>query len=193
MIVLNIGLYGDTDKRPIVFALLKLLQDIGTVLFVTRERHYSRLIDKEEFGYFQNILICTSDVSPDYVFDYIEVNPESFDFILFDISTYIPDDLDLVVTCTSYRDELLVDEMALDLPEPLVQIKLMFDGKRDKDYYNIKPTAALYKYIELVESYKILPPFRFRDISIFIEKEIGSRIDLDSKTIQKILAKEWSN
>lgn len=190
---INIAIYGSTDKRPIVFGLFKLLQNLGSVLFVTRERHYSRLIDKEELGYFQNVLICSTDVSPDCVFDYMKVNPKSFDFILFDIDTCIPKDIDLTITCTSYQDELLTDDLLYELPEPIVHMKMMFDSKREKDSYNVRPSGALYKYIEIVESLKILPPFTFRDISGLLEQEIGPRVSLDPKTVRKTLEKEWSD
>ena len=43
-----LSVIGDTDKRPIMYTLLKVCQYLGDVLLVTNDRHYARLIEQPE-------------------------------------------------------------------------------------------------------------------------------------------------
>lgn len=188
--MINIGLYGPCDKRAIVFGLFKLLQDFGAVLFITKERHYRRLIDDREFGYFQNVLICSSDETPDTIFTELNMNPETFDFVIWDTTDNVPDKLDISFICSCYRDELLFDDI-VGLYDNPVTVKFLFDSKREKSSYNVAISTALFKYLELTEAYKVLKPFTFGDISKIFETELAPMLDIRPKTVKGILRKGW--
>ena len=69
---MQIGVYGYTDKRPIIYALMKLLQKTGDVALFSNNRHYKRLLENgESTGHMANIMISISDASPDEVFEEI--------------------------------------------------------------------------------------------------------------------------
>lgn len=191
--MLNIALYGEVDKRPLVYGLFKLLQHFGDVLFVTDECHYKRLLeDRTESGYFQNITVCVSpDVTPDTVFDFIKRVPEEFDAIIWDTKEYIPDNLTVTFACESYRDAFIDDDILDCFPEPKSIVKFMYDKKKDTDIHNIRMTVDIFRYVEKVEAFKMLDAFKFKEISTIFEKELSTHLGVDSKAIRKLLEKGW--
>lgn len=186
--VKHILLYGKVDKRPIVLGLIKLLQGFGDVLFITREHHYYRLTaEKEEIGYLQNVIISTVPETPDTVFDILEESPDAFDFIIWDCDEYLPSvDPSITYALYSYDDEFLDDDTYDLLTDP-IRVKLKYDGKAAKGDYNININLNLVKYVELAESYGLLPPFKFKDISKLFSDTLAEMLDVTPKNIVKYL------
>lgn len=187
---MNIALYGECDKRAIVFGLFKILQDFGSVMFITQERHYKRLINSYEYGSFQDVFICVTDESPDNIFRVLHKNPNEFDYIIWDTNDWIPDDIDLTYVCSCYVDEFALDEVSEMYPNPFY-VKFMFDGKRDTGVHNVKISVSLIKYIELAEAYKILDKYNFPELSKVFEDSLSERLGVKPKIIKGILGKEW--
>lgn len=85
-----LSVIGDTDKRPIMYTLLKVCQYLGDVLLVTNDRHYARLIEEPEedvevtAGHFQNIFIVVTDKTPDEASQAVGYRVDDYEFIIYD-------------------------------------------------------------------------------------------------------------
>lgn len=187
---MNIVLYGQVDKKPLVLALIKLLQDFGTVVFVTPEYHYRRLIDGADNGYFQNTLVCSSTQSPEEIFQELEISPTVFDFVIWDSYEFLPSDIDMTIVCTGMLDEF-IDEPFLDAYPNAIQVKFNYDNKLDKEMYNLKITPQLIQFGEMAESLKILPPIKDKYIIKLFQDCFAEMLDVNPKNIPKLLAKDW--
>lgn len=188
---MNIVLYGQVDKRPLVLSLIKLLQDFGSVAFITPEYHYRRLIDGSDNGYFQNTLVCSSTDSPLEIFTNLNISPNAFDFVIWDSYEYLPDDIDMAFACSGYLDEFIFDQFLTTYPQA-VEVKFNYDNKIDKEVSNIKVTPQMLQYVEMAESLKILPPIKDRSIIKLFETCLASHLDINPKSVAKLLAKQWS-
>lgn len=178
---MDIGLYGSTDKRPLVYALFKLLQNYGDVCFITKNRQYLRLTkERESGGHYQNIMVIVTDASYDEVWEEIGYNADDFNHVIYDMDVDIPDNLDLAIACRTMVKDPEEDEILPWIDCPIEEVKFDYEGgrkqggnffkslfskkKKNKDateekvVTHISMTQELWRFIETVESCRIIPP-----------------------------------
>lgn len=188
-----IGVLGYTDKRPVLYSLLKILQATGDVVMITDDRHFKRLLkDNAPLGHFLNILICVTDATPDEVWTEIGHEQDDFDHVVYDIRTTLPHDIDLYIHVSgSSLDE--GEEDLLECIEEYRKIKIAYDGKfsNDKNTLNIPVYSNTVANVELIENKKILPPFKDKKLKKAIASFVAKPLGLSEKNAIVLLNRRW--
>ncbi len=189
---MQIGVYGYTDKRPLVYALMKVLQSTGDVVLFSNNRHYKRLLDQgESQGHFANIMISVSDASPDEVFEEIGYSEDDFDHILFDLQEAIPEKLSLIFYVKSYPPN--EDEQAfLDILDQYHTVKMTYDGRREKGAIHLAPFSNVWKAVEEIEAYRILKPIPSKAFNKGLASVLAPPLNITPKTAMTLLTRRWS-
>jgi hypothetical protein len=173
-----IGVYGHTDKRPVTYTLMKLLQSLGDVAVISDNRHYTRLTeDRSRFGFFQNISVFVTDTSYDEVFQEIEHIPSDYDFIIME-NKYSEK-----IEASIYVQGAGVEELDEDLLEALdkpILVNLGF-GKNKISY-----TANMFKALEEIEFYRILKPVD-NGLTNLLSKALSQTLNLPTATVRKVV------
>lgn len=83
---MQITVLGQTDKRPVIYTLMKVLQHMGDVCVITNNRMYMRLMEDGPGaqGMYRNITICITDATADEMWDDVGLAPEDFEYIILD-------------------------------------------------------------------------------------------------------------
>ena len=170
-----ITLIGQTDKRAVVYTMMKIGEYLGDCALVTNLHRFSRLTEDpaEDIGSYRNIDIFVGDFNADDVWDGIGHVPMDYDFIFLD-NIYTEDTNLVIYVKGAGIDEL--DQPSLDALEPdeYVTVKM---GKPDPvtkapktkakgatvapvqhKTYNIPYTADMMEKIEYCEYFKELVP-----------------------------------
>jgi len=186
-----IGVYGYTDKRPVIYALMKLLQATGDVALFSNNRHYKRLLAPgESQGHLANMMIAISDASPDEIFEEVGYSQDDFEHVIFDIQDTLPENLSQIIYVKSYSPN--EEEQAfLDILGTYKTIKLTYDRKREKDAINVAPLASLWKSVEEIETYRILNPVPSPDLNKGLAALLAPELNLKVKTALKLLTRRW--
>ena len=168
-----ITILGQTDKRAVLYTLLKMGEYLGDCAVVTNNNHFKRLTADllEDTGSYRNIDIFVGDYTADDVWERIGHAPFDYDYVFLD-GIYTEDTGLILYVKGAGVDEL--DQLALDALEPdeYVTIKM---GKaepapkrvRSKAHgavtappthktYNILYTADMMANIEACEFFKEL-------------------------------------
>jgi len=183
---MKIGVYGYTDKRPVLYSLINLLQVIGDVAVITPNRHFKRLTSgNTDLGHFGNTLICVSDWTPDEVWSQIEHNPEDFTHVIYDLSDNVAEtDLDIHVLGSEYEDG--EQEFIEMLPE-LVNLKLMYDGRQGpKGYYNVAIDSSYLSVVEKMERNKTNVSFANKQLNQALSKILAGKLNIAENTLVKM-------
>jgi len=188
---MQIGVFGYTDKRPVIYPLLKLLQSTGDVALFTNNRHYKRLLQPGETqGHLANIMVAVSDASPDEIFEVVGYTSDDFEHIVFDVQDTIPENLSLALHVKSFAPD--EDEQSfLDALGPCTTVKMLYDRKKEKDAINVMPLAPLWKHAEEIESYRILPPSPSKELNKGLAKLLASHLNISLKSAHMLLTRRW--
>ncbi|XID94280.1 hypothetical protein ACF3MZ_07085 [Paenibacillaceae bacterium WGS1546] len=188
---MQIGVYGYTDKRPVIYALIKLLQATGDVALLTNNRHYKRLLQPgESQGHLANIMIAVSDASPDEIFEEIGYTADDFEHVVFDIQDTIPDRLSLILHVKSYAPN--EDEQSfLELLGDYRTIKLTYDGKREKDAINVAPLTTLWRSVEQIETYRLLLASPSKELNKGLAQVMAPYLNLGARSAYSMLTRRW--
>lgn len=188
---MEIGVFGHTDKRPVIYPILKLLQATGDVALFSNNRHYKRLLEPgESQGHLSNIMIAVSDASPDEIFEVVGYTPDDFEHIIFDLQYALPDNLALALHVRSYAPD--EDEQSfLDALGPYSTVKMLYDKKKEKDVINVLPLASLWKHAEDIESYRILPPSPSKELNKGLARLFAPHLNLSFKNTYGLLTRRW--
>lgn len=139
-----VNLLGECDKRPVLYTLIKMFQNMGDLLVVSDDKKIMRLAD--DTGHYQNVMIAyTEDGIDDFFLDF-PYNMSDFEWVI--ICNTVTADADLYL----YVKALLPSEDEKDSLEYLEKyetIELFSHGIIDK-------TTML--RVEEFESYKNMPP-----------------------------------
>ena len=186
-----IGVYGYTDKRPVIYALMKLLQATGDIALFSSNRHYKRLLEHgESQGHMANMLISVSDASPDEVFEQIGYTVDDFDHIIFDIQEAIPDNLTLNIFVKSYKPH--EDEQAfLDILGKYETIKMVYDGKKEKEAINVIPLSSIWRSVEEIEAFHVLSPIPSKELNKGLAAMLAPSLNMKFKTAHTLLTRRW--
>ena len=186
-----IGVYGYTDKRPVMYALMKILMSTGDVAFFSNNRHYKRLLDfGESQGHFNNVLISVSDATPDEVFEEIGYSADDFDHVIFDIQDAIPENLTKLIYVKSYppSDD---EEAFIALLEDYQTVKLTYDGRKEKGAIHLAPLSSVWKSVELIETYRILNPIPSKELNRGLAGLLADSLGISVKTAYQLLTRRW--
>lgn len=177
---MEIVVYGDTDRRPVTYTLLKLFKTLGDVALLSNDRHYKRLVDGAEAGELESIFVSVGDYSPDDVFDSLEMDKDDFEYVIYD--GIIPDTCDLfihVAGCKMSEEE----EDTLGCFDDVVTIPLGYGNKY------VPYTIKMFQSIEEIEGYKQL-----KEVDPALTKYLASILTqplrLPVNTIRKVVARK---
>lgn len=176
---MKINVIGLTDKRPVIYSLIKVLQYYGDVLFITENRRYRRLLeDQILLGNFGNCLVSITDASPDEVWEEIGYNESDFDFIIYDTGNRVPieDVIHILVEGDSLTEE---EQSILDCleEEELIKIKLGC-GVMTTEVMNVT---------ELIESKQTCLPYNDRQINKAMSEALSKIVKGKPKELLKLL------
>ena len=142
-----INLIGECDKRPVLYTLMKICQELGDVLVVSSSSRLLRLSDtRVPGGHYQNTMIqITQDGLDDFLetFDY---DISDFEFVIVD--NIVAADADVVIHVQPYVTSD-VDKEMLSYIENVNEINLYRE--------NYLPAGAL-KSLEMFESLRNMEP-----------------------------------
>lgn len=153
---MNICLLGFTDKRPVVYSLLKVLGQVGRTLFVSPNLQFTQLSEEYEQDFeVMGVRIICEPVSFGEIL--AEVDEEEYNYIIFDCIVEVPEMIDvaLIQDNLDYYRELLegTDE----------ETYLLFINKsltvEKGNTYMMASAAALEKTCAQIESKKLAYPF----------------------------------
>ena len=148
-----ITVLGRTDKRPVIYTLIKLFQKLGDTCFITPDLRATRLIeDGGNYGHFQNTFIAVTNASQDEVFADIGYTRNDFEHFIFDAYDQIPDFSDLVIYVGGAGVKTEEEETLLEMAGDFKTINLGFGEKC------IPYTVDMFKAVETIEGLKHLLP-----------------------------------
>ncbi len=191
---MRIGVLGFTDKRPILYPLMKLLQATGDVIVITDNRHLKRLIpDYASIGHIANIMMVISDASPDEVWDEMDLEDGNYDHVIYDLRDNLDEAIEFYIHVkgSDFEDG---EEDFLECIDDYKRIKLMYDGKQDKnkETYNIPISLKLISTLEILENKKLLLPMPSKKINQSIAKMMAPHLNIKFKDAVKLLTKGWN-
>ena len=148
-----ISLIGSTDKRPVIYTLMKLFQKLGDCCVVTPNPQFKRLTeDGSPYGHFQNIYVAVTNATQDEIFAEIGFTMHDFENFIFDCDTEIPTFSDLVIYVGGAGKMTDDEELLLEMYGEYKTINLGFGDKC------IPYTVDMWKNVEMTEGLHILPP-----------------------------------
>lgn len=176
-----VSVLGQTDRRPVVYTLMKLFQARGDTCLISNNTQLRRLIDKPDCeGFFQNIAVFITDASWEEVFVEIEHAPEDFDYIIFDGEW--TDKADVCLYVEGYGTEE-VDVDILDGLGDAVNLLKLGPGKKSIPY-----TVQQFNNIEITEHLKTLPQINNR-LTVELSKVLAEPLRMPAKDIIKVVSK----
>lgn len=186
-----IGLYGYTDKRPVLYALMHLLQSLGDVAVISPNRHLSRLLeDHSDSGHIGNTLLNVTDLSPDEVWAEIQHSPDDFMHVIYDLRDSVAADVDLNIHVLGSEYEDGEKEFLECLTSAPIQLKLLYDGKmsKDKEAYNVQIGPEYLGIVEYIERNKVLRSLGNKSLAQALSKILCKDLSIPEKTLNNILA-----
>lgn len=183
-----LGLYGYTDKRPVLYSLMYLLQSLGDVVVITPNRHLLRLNENySDLGHIGNVLVHVTDLSPDEVWSELGHRKEDFAHIIYDLTAFVTNtDMNIHVLGSEFEDD---EEELLDCLEakPLY-LKLMYDGKPNKKVNeNIQVTADMLRLVEYIERNKLLVAIPDKNLTKAMTKDLAQVLQIPERSVTHIL------
>ena len=180
-----LSVIGETDKRPVMYTLLKMCQYLGDVLLITNDRHYARIIEGVEedveviAGHFQNVFIVVTDLTPDEASQAVGYNNDDYEYIIYD--NKIDPDGDITIYVAGCEMSVWEsEELEYFEEDEYSTIRLGF-GKG-----NIPLTGKMFQNCEIIEGKKILIPVDPR-ISATLVKLLSSALGVPPKTLEKVV------
>lgn len=93
-----INIIGDCDKRPVLYTVMKICQNLGDVLLVTSSSRLVRLSDTgESYGHCQNTMIAVTQEGIDDFWENFVYDVTDFEFVIIDNIVSAEADLTLYV------------------------------------------------------------------------------------------------
>ena len=174
-----ISVFGQTDKRPVIYTLMKLFQTLGDTCIISNNRHYCRLTETgSQWGMYQNVAIFVTDATADEVFHEIEHDIGDYDYIIMD--NLYTEDADLNIYVEGAGKEPLDEDLLLALEDSSKTINLGF-GKSCVPY-----SATMFKNLEIIEYYKKLVPVDAR-LTQKLANILAPHLDLKPANIIKVV------
>lgn len=151
---MQITLQGQTDKRAVLYTLLKICENLGDCCFITNDRKAMRLMEDgpAESGTYRNIHIYVLDTTADDMWQDIGYAPNDFEYIFLDNLYNEQTNLTIYVKGAGDEQEDL-DIIELLEPEEYVTVKMGAPEKQKKEPPELdengkpvkKPKAGMHK------------------------------------------------
>lgn len=199
---MQITLLGQTDKRAVLYTLMRMCENLGDCAVVTNDRKLMRLMEEGPSGQgtYRNIQIFVADTTPDDVWEDIGYAPSDFEFVFLDNIWSERTDFTIYVKGAGDEEE---DRYTLDMlePEDYVTVKM---GNPDKNKpkkaigkkkkaseetvsktYNIPYEKAMLENVEHCEFYKELKQITQTATKVCAEI-LGAHTNVPVKTLGKV-------
>lgn len=175
-----ISIIGYTDRRPVLYTLMKLCQKLGDTAVVTDDRHLARLIVGEELPYYQNTLVNVTDESIDEWLDTTEYNVEDFEYIIADGKLAAnADAVIFCVGCVKTEDEQ--DEV--EYLDEYISIG-MCNAAKEKNRF--KWTPATFENLERFEGVKQMVEID-SNLTRILATELAPKFNLTADQFRKVV------
>lgn len=153
---MKITILGHSDKRHIIYTMLRMLKYSGRVCLITNNPQYRQLsIDFEDDFLISDVQVLIAE-DPDEVADYHEL--DGYDYIIYDCLLSIPEEMDVVIIMDHVKTyETFMDEH--DIPDiPTYVPKDAEVGKGNYTKVPFIPASLVEPQLRAIEnSYKLLP------------------------------------
>lgn len=205
---MQITLIGQTDKRPVIYTLLKMMENMGDCCYITNDRKACRLMEEGPgmAGTYRDIDIFVLDTTADDMWTDIGYAPSDYEFIILDNLYNEMTDLIIYVKGAGDAEE---DLEVLDVFEPSEYVTIKM-GKPDKakrggiglgkgkskskakqpseevhKTYNIPYSAGMMENIEYSEFFKQLKPASQAALKVCAELLAG-KVNVSAKNLGKV-------
>lgn len=189
-----ISLLGQTDKRAVLYTMLKLCENLGDCCYVTNDRKAMRLMEEgpDTAGTYRNIQIHVLDTTDDDVWNDIGYEPADFDFVFLDNLYSENVDLVLYIKGAGDAEEDMVTIDALE-PEDYITIKMgkpdpkpkTAKGETPHKVFNIPYDKSMPENIEYCEFYKQLKPVTSQALSV-CSAILAEKCGISAKNLGKV-------
>ena len=139
---MRINLIGECDKRPVLYTLMKICQELGDVLLITSSSRSNRLSDtRDTYGHYQNTMIAVThdgldDFLENFVYDLMD-----FNYVIID--NIIDADADMTIYVQGYAQSE-TEKDNLEYIDSYATIKLYTDRLLDANTpYKLEEFEAL--------------------------------------------------
>ena len=179
---MKISLRGGADKRPIVYPLLYILNQLGGALLVTEDGAYRRLLQSGgvRTGSVGNVRIYSHGHIDREELERYECNPEHFRYMVSDRLETVMKDSDRVITVQRDGDIEPVDESSK------YYIRVGFNAPKDKNLSFVKLDISIYKWLYHIESVHRLDLPRDKGFLKPLTGLFADMLDLSPKAIEKL-------
>ena len=176
-----IAVLGQTDKRPVIYTLMRLFQKLGDCALITNDRHLRRLIENgDAYGHFQNIFVAVTDATQDEIFADIGYSTQDFENFIFDCIDQVPDFADMVIYVGGAGGITEDEQTLLDMQSDYKTINLGFGDKC------IPYTVDMFKAIETIEGLKHFMPINSQ-IASRLATFLTEPLNIPAKDIVKVV------
>jgi hypothetical protein len=164
-----VSVFGRTDRRPVIYTLLKIFQTLGTeTVLLSDNYHYSRLTqDGTLYGSLQSVDIFIDNLLADEVFQMLGRKPSEWDNIIADNKDFPNADV------VFYTEGLGIEETDKDLLLTL----------RD-EYTTIKLGKSVFPTLEVIEYTKNLQQVD-KKLTEQIVKVLAPKLNIPAQQILK--------
>lgn len=175
-----INILGECDKRPVIYTLLKVLQEFGDVLYLSNNTGALRLSDtRQSFGHYQNVMVAVTDDNYDDFFQDAPYGLDDFENVI--IEGLDCEDPDMTIFVEGMRISDFESQM-LDMVEEYKTIKL---------YKNKLYSSMTAKRVEEFEAFADMVPMPSSVVSEVV-KVITPLNIAPQKSLLKIATRERS-
>lgn len=184
---MTISLIGETEFRPILYALMKICQSFGDVLVVAENPQLKRFIEEPEeipnyvSGYFQNTFIVITDKMPDEAQLDIGYEIDDYEYVIY-VNKLDPTS-DLVLYIQGCEMTPWEENMLGYMEEGTDYHTIHFGFGKN----NIPYTANMWKNCEICEAKRVLIQIDGK-ISAALVKKLSPLMQIPEKTLQKAVS-----
>jgi len=180
----NICLLGFTDKRPVIYSLLKVLGQVGRTLLVTPNLQYSQLSEHYEQDFeAMGVRVICEPISFGEIL--AELEQDEYNYTVFDCLVEVPEKVDIALIQDNleyYQD--LLDGTDGDTYRLFINKALTAEKK---DTYEMAPAAQLEKTCRLIEEKKLPYPFTSSVHNKVMSALLGQILQIPPQSIMKYL------
>ena len=184
---MQITLIGQTDKRPVIYTLLKMMENMGDCCYITNDRKACRLMEEGPgmAGTYRDIDIFVLDTTADDMWTDIGYAPSDYEFIILDNLYNEMTDLIIYVKGAGDAEEDLEVLDVFGLGKGKSKSKAKQPSEEVHKTYNIPYSAGMMENIEYSEFFKQLKPASQAALKVCAELLAG-KVNVSAKNLGKV-------
>lgn len=137
-----IAVRSEIDSRPLVYPMIRILRNYGSICFISSNKQCRRLLEGEDEGGFRNIRVIVEESGAvDEVYYENGITSSDFDFIILDNMGLIDYDM-LFVPVSEVSSADFQDEIELLKTDSKVRF-IQFGGSAKSKAKSVKPTKSV--------------------------------------------------